>query len=49
MNKENEEKMVLALAGILSALDEIAGHISALEVSLSKIEKAIKKIDSGVI
>ena len=53
MNKENEDKLILALAGILSATDELATQVAMLKVtisnSLAKIEKAIKKIDSGVI
>ena len=49
MNKENEEKMVLALRSIADSMILIEGSLDEMVKRMDKIEKAIKKIDSGVI
>ena len=49
MNKENEDKMVESLEGMSNVLPLIDMCLRDINESLKRIEKAIKKIDSGVI
>ena len=49
MIKENEEKMILALQSIADSMILIEGAMDEMLKRLEKVEKAIKKIDSGVI
>lgn len=49
MNKENEDKMILALQSIADSMILIEGAMDEMLKRLEKIEKAIRKIDPGVI
>lgn len=49
MNKENEDKMVESLEGMSIVLRLIDMCLGDINESLKRIEKAIKKLDSGVI